>query len=200
MAIQNSVAIRQLPKRGGPEGTRLQNPFMNTPRSLIPKANEPDPYRQTGWPGLRGRLFHFYFLLRRPMTLGVRGLVYDEALNSVLLIRHTYVPGWQLPGGGVELGETMLEALERELFEEGNIALTAPPELKSLYFNRQASRRDHVALYLIRAFSQSGPKLPDREIAESGFFPLDDLPETVTPATRRRIAEIFGGEPASPFW
>ena len=163
-------------------------------------ATETGPFRQTGWPGLRGRLFHFYFLLRRPMTLGVRGLVYDEASNSVLLVRHTYVPGWQLPGGGVELGETMLEALERELFEEGNIVLVAPPELRSLHFNRQASRRDHVALYLIRQFSQSGSKLPDREIAEARFFPLDDLPEATTPATRRRIAEIFGREPVSPFW
>jgi 8-oxo-dGTP pyrophosphatase MutT (NUDIX family) len=163
-------------------------------------AGASDPFRQSGWPGLRGRLFHLYFLLRRPMTLGVRGLIHDEASNSVFLIRHTYVPGWQFPGGGVELGETMLEALERELFEEGNIALTAPPVLQAVYFNRQASRRDHVALYLIRAFSQSGPKLPDREIAEAAFFPLDDLPEATSPATRRRIGEIFGGEPASPFW
>lgn len=166
----------------------------------MPNIERSDPFRQTGWPGLRGRLFHFYFLLRRPMTLGVRGLVHDETSNSVFLIRHTYVPGWQLPGGGVELGETMLEALERELAEEGNVSLTGPPELRSLHFNRQASRRDHVALYLIRKFSWPGSKLPDREIAEAGFFPLDGLPEATTPATRRRIAEVLGGEPASPFW
>ncbi len=156
--------------------------------------------RQTGWPGLRGRLFHFYFLMARPMTLGVRGLVHDAAQNSVLLIRHTYVPGWQLPGGGVELGETAAEALERELLEEGNIAMTGPALLKSLHFNRRASRRDHVALYLIQSFRQTAPKLPDREIAEAGFFPLDRLPEQTTPATHRRIAEIFGGVPASPDW
>jgi hypothetical protein len=57
-----------------------------------------------------------------------------------------------------------------------------------------------VALYLIRGFSQSDPKLPDREITEARFFPLDSLPEGTTPATLRRIAEIFGGEPPSPFW
>ncbi len=159
-----------------------------------------DPFRQTGWPGLRARLFHAYFLLRRPMTFGVRGLVYDEAANSVFLIRHTYVPGWQLPGGGVEVGETALEGLERELGEEGNIVLTGNPELRSLHHNRHSSRRDHVAFYLIRAYRQSKPKQADREIAEAGFFPLDALPEATTPATHRRIGELFRDEPVSPYW
>ncbi|MBZ9699507.1 MULTISPECIES: NUDIX domain-containing protein [unclassified Mesorhizobium] len=156
--------------------------------------------RQTGWPGLRARLFHLYFVLRRPMTLGVRGLIHETASNSLFLIRHTYVPGWQLPGGGVEIGETMAEALARELAEEGNITLTAPPVLRSMHFNRRASRRDHVGLYLIEKFSQAAPKLPDREIAEAGFFPLDRLPQGTTPATLRRIAEVFGGKPPSPYW
>jgi 8-oxo-dGTP pyrophosphatase MutT (NUDIX family) len=163
----------------------------------------PDPeqaFRQTGWPGLRARLFHLLFLARRPMTLGVRGLVHDRASNSVFLIRHTYVPGWQLPGGGVEPGETLVEALIRELAEEGNIALTAPPVLKSMHFNRHASRRDHVGFYLVEAFSQTAPKLPDHEVAEAGFFPLARLREGTTPATLRRIAEIFGGHLVSPYW
>jgi 8-oxo-dGTP pyrophosphatase MutT (NUDIX family) len=159
-----------------------------------------DPFRQTGWRGLRGRLFHLYFRLKRPMTFGVRGLVHDADRNSVFLIRHTYVPGWQLPGGGVEVGETALEALERELFEEGNIELTEPPALKSIHFNRRASRRDHVAFYLVESYCQAAPKLPDREIAEGGFFPLDRLPDGTTPATLRRIAETFGGAPVSPDW
>jgi ADP-ribose pyrophosphatase YjhB (NUDIX family) len=157
-------------------------------------------FRQTGWPGFRARLFHLYFVLRRPMTLGVRGLIHDRASNSIFLIRHTYVPGWQLPGGGVEVGETLAEALTRELAEEGNIALAAPPLLKSMHFNRRSSRRDHVGFYLIESFSQTAPKLPDHEIAEAAFFPLYRLPEATTPATLRRIAEIFGGEPASPYW
>ncbi|MER8465146.1 NUDIX domain-containing protein [Mesorhizobium sp. M1396] len=159
-----------------------------------------DAFRQTGWAGLRARLFHLHFVLRRPMTLGVRGLIHDMASNSIFLIRHTYVPGWQLPGGGVEVGETLAEALARELAEEGNIALTSPPMLKSMHFNRRASRRDHVGFYVIEHFSQTAPKLPDHEIAEAGFFPLDRLPEKTTPATLRRIAEVFDGEQPSPYW
>ncbi|RUV52327.1 NUDIX domain-containing protein [Mesorhizobium sp. M7A.F.Ca.MR.228.00.0.0] len=159
-----------------------------------------DAVRQTGWPGLRARLFHLYFVLRRPMTLGVRGLIHDRASKSVFLIRHTYVPGWQLPGGGVEVGETMNEALARELAEEGNIALTALPVFKSMHFNRRSSRRDHVGFYLLEHFSQTAPKRPDHEIAEAGFFPLDRLPQGTTPATLRRIAEVFDGEQPSPYW
>jgi ADP-ribose pyrophosphatase YjhB (NUDIX family) len=105
-----------------------------------------------------------------------------------------------LPGGGVEPGETVRDALERELLEEGNIRITGEPELRSLHFNRRASRRDHVALYVVRAFEQAGPKLPDREIAESGFFELNALPELTTPATQRRIAEVAGREPVSWVW
>ena len=134
------------------------------------------------------------------MTLGVRAFIWDEANNSVFLIRHTYVPGWQMPGGGVETGETFGECLTKELAEEGNIKLTGEPQLFALYFNRQTSKRDHVALYVCKDFVQTAPKLPDHEIAESGFFLLDALPEGTTPATRRRIEEITKSVRRSQDW
>lgn len=152
---------------------------------------------RTRW---RIRLFHMVFLLTRPMTLGVRAIVLDRADNSVFLVRHTYVPGWQLPGGGVEPGESAEAALARELSEEGNITLTGPARLVSFHFNRQASRRDHVALYLVDSFRQTGPRAADREIAEAGFFPLDALPAETTRATRARLHEAFGEALRSPFW
>lgn len=134
------------------------------------------------------------------MTLGVRAFVFDELNNSVFLIRHTYVPGWQMPGGGVEAGETFGESLDKELAEEGNIKLTGEPRLFSLYFNRNTSKRDHVALYVCKDFTQTTPKLPDHEIADSGFYKLDSLPPETTAATLRRIEEITKSVRPSPDW
>ena len=122
------------------------------------------------------------------MTLGVRCIVYNEAERSVFLVRHTYVPGWHLPGGGVETGETLFEALAHELAEEGNIEMTGPPSLVAVYHNSLVSRRDHVALFLVTGFRQSAPKASDREIAEAGFFPVDRLPAGTTRATREAVA------------
>lgn len=149
---------------------------------------------------LRSRVFHLWFLLRRPMTLGARAVVFDRERRAVFLVRHTYVPGWQLPGGGVEPGEACVAALARELAEEGNIELLGPPELKGVYFNRHASRRDHVALYLVTDFRRTGERAPDHEIAEAAFFPLDALPQGTSPATRRRLAELFEGVPPAQEW
>ena len=142
---------------------------------------------------------HTYWRFSRGMTLGVRGVVLDQD-NRVFLIRHTYVPGWHLPGGGVETGETALDALERELHEEARIAMDEPPALFGVFFNRKISRRDHVLVYVIRRFTVLEVKRPDREIAEAGFFPLDGLPEGTTVATRNRLAEILHGQKPSPNW
>jgi ADP-ribose pyrophosphatase YjhB (NUDIX family) len=148
----------------------------------------------------RVKYFHLYFVLKRPMTLGVRAMVLNEAERSVFLVRHTYVPGWYLPGGGVERGETMRQALAKELREEGNIELTGEPSLFNIYYNNRASIRDHVALYIVKQFAQTAPRPPDREIAECGFFPLNALPEGTTASTRRRIAEVLEGRAAEETW
>jgi ADP-ribose pyrophosphatase YjhB (NUDIX family) len=142
---------------------------------------------------------HVYFRFARAMTLGVRGLVIDPE-GRIFLVRHTYISGWQFPGGGVELGETIGEALARELAEEGNIEIVDPPILHGVYFNARASRRDHVAFFVVRSFRQSRAPEPNREIAASGFFALDALPPDTTPATRARLAEVMSGAPRSERW
>ena len=100
---------------------------------------------------LKLRLLHWSFLLARPMTLGVRAIVAD-ADERVLLVRHGYVSGWHFPGGGVEPGETCVEAMAREVEEEAMVAIDGPPLLHGVFLNTQSSRRDHVAVYLVRTF------------------------------------------------
>jgi 8-oxo-dGTP pyrophosphatase MutT (NUDIX family) len=144
-------------------------------------------------------LMHIYWRWSRGATLGARALVIDGA-GRVFLIKHSYVDGWHLPGGGVEVGETILTALTRELAEEGNIVMTAPPVLHGVFFNKRVSRRDHVALFIVREFRQDSAPKPNHEIVEHGFFALDALPEGVGRATRARIAEVFGGVAVSELW
>ena len=145
------------------------------------------------------RVFHLYWRFSRGLTLGVRALVLDPA-GRVFLVKHSYISGWHLPGGGVEPGETLLNALGRELLEEGNIELTGSPALHGLYFNAGVSERDHVALFVVRAFRQTAPPTPGHEIIAHGFFPIDALPDGTTAATRARIIEVLGGAPVSERW
>lgn len=144
-------------------------------------------------------VLHVYWRFSRGLTLGVRAIVIDGD-GRIFLVRHTYVRGWHLPGGGVEPGETLLEALARELHEEANIEIAEPPVLHGLFFNRRGSRRDHVALFIVRSFRQPQAPMPNREIAAHGFFALDVLPGDTTAGTRARIAEVLLGAPANDLW
>src|SRR5262249_52803668 len=145
------------------------------------------------------RGLHFYWRFSRAPTLGTRAMVVGGA-GRIFFVKHLYVKGWDLPGGGVATGGTLLEALSRELAEEGNIRLDAAPQLFGIYFNKRISRRDHVALFIVLDFRQDGSPQPNHEIVEHGFFPVDALPEDTTRATRARVAEVFGGAAVSELW
>ena len=145
------------------------------------------------------RVMHFYWRFSRGATLGVRAMVIDGT-GRIFLVKHSYVDGWHLPGGGVETGETLLEALTRELAEEGNIRIATTPQLYGIYFNKRTSPRDHVALFIVRDFRQEGNPQPNREIIAHGFFAPDALPEDASRGTRARVAEVMGGAAISELW
>jgi FlaA1/EpsC-like NDP-sugar epimerase/8-oxo-dGTP pyrophosphatase MutT (NUDIX family) len=145
------------------------------------------------------KLLHVYFLLRRPMTLGVRAIVVNDK-QEVMLVRHRYEPGWQLPGGGVESGESPLEALRRELMEEVSLRITKVDRFLGVFFNSEVSRRDHVMVYLVSSFQECRRLEASHEIGEHGFFPLNNLPPETTAGTRRRLAEAFGQNAISHVW
>jgi ADP-ribose pyrophosphatase YjhB (NUDIX family) len=155
-----------------------------------------DRLRRARW---IARLLHVYWRFSRGLTVGVRAIVLDRE-GRVFLVRHGYADGWHLPGGGVEPGETLRHALDRELAEEGHIELTGPAVLHGVFFQERYSNRDHVAVYVAREFRQTSVPDPNREIVETGFFPLDALPAGVTTSTRARIDEALHGRPLGERW
>lgn len=146
----------------------------------------------------RKAVIHTWFRLSRGATLGVRILAID-AQDRVCLVRHTCLPGWHLPGGGVERGEHALDAAIKEAREEAGLIIR--PEdlrLKSIHTNFAHFKGDHVLLYRAEAWTTQPTDRAD-EIAEHGFFPLTDLPVGTTTSTHRRLAEAAGGI-SSPTW
>ena len=133
------------------------------------------------------------------MTLGVRGVVLDEA-GRVLLVEHSYVHGWWLPGGGVDRGETLADAVARELREEASVEPTSPPALVSIHSNEPRFRGDHVALFRIDHWRRIDQRPDPREIRDVRFFAPDALPDGATQGTRRRLAEALGGVAPDAMW
>ncbi|WP_421951294.1 NUDIX domain-containing protein [Pelagibacterium sp.] len=132
------------------------------------------------------------------LTLGARAAVIVE--GKVLLVRHGYVAGWQMPGGGVDPGETAEQAARREVLEETGYEIEGEMRLFSLYHATGYTDRDHVALYVGHAAQQVRPFVPGREIVEIGWFALGALPGPIAPSAERRLAEIGEGRTPSPNW
>lgn len=135
----------------------------------------------------------------RGLTMGAQGVVLD-ADSQVLLVRHGYRPGWHFPGGGVERGETLLDALARELEEETGVRLNKPPELHGLFCNGDSFPGDHIAVFIVREWDRPRAPQPNAEIAEQRFFAAGSMPEDTDAGTRRRLAELLNGNIISDKW
>ncbi len=143
-------------------------------------------------------VLHPWFRLTRGLTLGVRVLVQNPQ-GEVLLVRHTYSPGWLLPGGGVERGEITEEAAVREVLEETGVRVSEPLKLSGVYNNDAIFKGDYVLLYVghtTDAVSHEG----NLEIAEARFFAPSELPQDITKGTQRRIREMLQAQPADGYW
>jgi len=142
---------------------------------------------RTGWRSFAG-----------PVTMGVRALIRDQS-GAVLLIRHSYVGGWHMPGGGVDRGETVHQAMAREVREEVGLEVIGTARMLGLYAKFRHGWSDHVSVFVVDQWSGT-PKTDGLEIAECRFFAPEDVPADTTPATRRRLAEVLSGGDVSELW
>lgn len=133
-------------------------------------------------------ILHKYFWLIRGMTIGVRVAILNRD-KEVLLVRHTYLGGWHLPGGGVDHGETIFEAARREVFEETGIANIQFSDKPIFYLNDYVSKRDHIAFFHATT-KESKVQKSTMEIAESRFFRLDQLPTDIEAGAYKRLQEF----------
>lgn len=142
-----------------------------------------------------------YRLLQRQLnasSVGVKGVVIN-ANNEILLVEHTYCDGWYFPGGGVKSGETPSRALARELKEETGV-IVSESELFGIYYQNMRGINDYPILFIVKQFTINPIKLPNLEIKQLGWFPLNNLPQTVTPCTLKRIQEVFENIPKNGHW
>jgi 8-oxo-dGTP pyrophosphatase MutT (NUDIX family) len=163
--------------------------FAGRGRLIGQRAMNEDTRLTTGQ-RLRTRAHLLITALRKRMTVGVRAVLLDG--RKVLLVKHTYTPGWQFPGGGVEPGETAEMSAGREALEETGYAVDGRPTLQGFFLNRVGGgARDYVAVYVWRDFRSQHEFVPNLEIAECKWFDVDALPADVGLGTARRLREIF---------
>jgi ADP-ribose pyrophosphatase YjhB (NUDIX family) len=144
---------------------------------------------------IAARVARLWWKVRRPRTLGVRALVLDEA-ERVALVKHTYLPNWYLPGGGVNRRESFADALARELREEIGLADFRLERVLGVYRNGSEYKDDHVVIFVVHTREPTADiRAADAlEIEEARWFPIDALPTDISLASLRRIQEYRRGE------
>lgn len=114
----------------------------------------------------------------RPV-IGVGGVIFDD--SKVLLVRRNQEPGkgeWSLPGGAVELGETVIDALKREVWEETSIRIEVGGLIRVLdriVYDRHRWIQYHYVIADYWARKVSGLPRPASDISDLCFVPLNEV-------------------------
>jgi 8-oxo-dGTP diphosphatase len=138
----------------------------------------------------------------RPV-LGAAAVILNED-GKVVLIRRGQAPDageWSIPGGGVELGESVAEALRREVREETGLEI-AVGEFLEVYerVERDADGvRFHFVVLDYRATVTGGALRAGTDAAEVVFADPDDLDRyALADSVRRVISSATRSRPAGP--
>ncbi len=122
-------------------------------------------------------------------TLGVFAAITDED-RRILCVRMNYATrGWTTPGGGVEPGESPLDALKREVLEESGLDVVAE-SLVGVYC--KPHKDDIVLFFRVRVVAQH-PWQANEEIAQLGYFGRGNLPAPMGLGARTRIIDALDG-------
>lgn len=124
------------------------------------------------------------WFVTRPRALGVHAIVLTPA-GKIVLVRHTYAPGWRLPGGGVKREEGPEAAIVRELREELGLSTHGSVHHVCNFEHRPEHRRGLAALFRVEnAVYAASPSL---EIDEVGMFEPQELPSETSALTEMLI-------------
>lgn len=132
--------------------------------------------------------YKIYCFIFRPVRMGVRTMMIQD--DKVWLVRHTYISGWFMPGGGLKRGETLEHAARREAYEETGAKL-GDITLMGIYTSFKDWKTDHAIVFICKDFSFTGK--PDGEIAELRAFNINEYPEDLFPSHRLRLEEYQKG-------
>lgn len=130
----------------------------------------------------------------------VRAVIVNPIGEFLLVRPHGYREGeWALAGGGVEQGETVHQAMRREIAEELGVTLEGDPEELSvthrfIYSDEHKAKRaldhdgQHATMFLVRLSQDTPLTIQAEEVAEARWFSRGDA-EMAFPAEKQR--EIF---------
>jgi len=131
---------------------------------------------------------------RLTLVLVTDGIIINQK-KEVLLLKRSYLPfknSWVLPGGHVDRGEMVEEALVREVFEETGLKIKKP-QLLGVYSDPERDPRYPTAsvVFLIKSFQ--GQLVGNKESTDQKFFPLSKLPKKIG-FDHRQIINDFRGK------
>ena len=132
--------------------------------------------------------------------MGAGCLFFDEQ-DRILLVRPTYKPTWEIPGGIVELNELPLHCCRREVLEEIGLERTIGELLVVDYNSPDGARTESLMFIFSGGVLSPGEiasiQLPSAELSEWRFFAPGALPPEMTPTLRERVLaawrQISGG-------
>ncbi|MFH0804848.1 MAG: NUDIX domain-containing protein [Patescibacteria group bacterium] len=116
--------------------------------------------------------------------IAVGGLIPRGA--KVLLHHRTDYDMWDLPSGGMEAGETIVQALQREILEETGYHVR-PIRLVGVYHN--FGKEIIFFLFLVRRLSGKLRLNPEADAFQ--YFSYRALPKNLPPKKRQRIQDFF---------